>query len=102
MNKQQAAEFFGVSVRALERYVQQGRISVKYEKGKTYRYCNTCVTIMVQVFESVLIKNECKEINIIMHSKSPVLHSKQLTIKHAIESRQNMTEPQQQSGKPVL
>ncbi len=35
MNKQQAAEYLGVSVRALERYVQQGRISVKYEKGKT-------------------------------------------------------------------
>jgi predicted site-specific integrase-resolvase len=29
MNKQQAAEFLGVSVRALERYVQQGRISVR-------------------------------------------------------------------------
>jgi predicted site-specific integrase-resolvase len=35
MNKQQAAEFLGVSIRALERYVQQGRINVKYEKGKT-------------------------------------------------------------------
>jgi len=35
MNKQQAAKFLGVSVRALERYVQQGRIGVKYEKGKT-------------------------------------------------------------------
>ena len=35
MNKQEAADFLGVSVRALERYVQQGRISVKYEKGKT-------------------------------------------------------------------
>ncbi|AFZ26516.1 hypothetical protein Cylst_4430 [Cylindrospermum stagnale PCC 7417] len=29
------ANFLGVSVRALERYVQQGRVSVKYEKGKT-------------------------------------------------------------------
>jgi len=28
MNKQQAAEFLGVSVRALKRYVQQGRIGV--------------------------------------------------------------------------
>ncbi|GAB1538082.1 hypothetical protein NUACC21_07390 [Scytonema sp. NUACC21] len=35
MNKQQAADFLGVSVRALERYVQQGKISVRYEKGKT-------------------------------------------------------------------
>jgi predicted site-specific integrase-resolvase len=35
MNKQEAAEFLGVSVRALERYVQQGKISVRYEKGKT-------------------------------------------------------------------
>ncbi len=35
MNKQEAAEFLGVSVRALERYVQQGRIGGRYEKGKT-------------------------------------------------------------------
>jgi predicted transcriptional regulator len=40
MNKQQAAEFLGVSVSALERYVQQGRISVKYEKGKTRSTAN--------------------------------------------------------------
>lgn len=35
MNKQEAAEFLGVSVRALERYVQQGRLGGWYEKGKT-------------------------------------------------------------------
>ena len=35
MNKQEAAEFIGVSIRALERDVQQGRIGVKYEKGRT-------------------------------------------------------------------
>ena len=35
MNKQEAAEFLDVSVRALERYVQQGRIGGHYEKGKT-------------------------------------------------------------------
>lgn len=35
MNKEEAAEFLGVSVRALERYVQQGRIGCRYEKGKT-------------------------------------------------------------------
>ena len=35
MNKQEAAEFLGVSVRALERYLQQGRIGGHYEKGKT-------------------------------------------------------------------
>lgn len=35
MNKKQAAEYLGVSVRALERYVQQGKLSVRYEKGKT-------------------------------------------------------------------
>nr|WP_242045652.1 MULTISPECIES: helix-turn-helix domain-containing protein [unclassified Calothrix] len=27
MNKQEAADYLGVSVRALERYVQQGKIS---------------------------------------------------------------------------
>ena len=35
MNKKEAAKFLGVSVRALERYVQQERVSVRYEKGKT-------------------------------------------------------------------
>ncbi len=35
MNKQEAADFLGVSVRALERYTQQGKIGVRYEKGKT-------------------------------------------------------------------
>lgn len=35
MNKQEAAEFLGVSVRALERYVQQGKVGGHYEKGKT-------------------------------------------------------------------
>ena len=35
MNKQEAAEYLNVSVRALERYVQQGRIGGHYEKGKT-------------------------------------------------------------------
>ncbi|MCA1616434.1 MAG: helix-turn-helix domain-containing protein [Acidobacteria bacterium] len=35
MNKQQAAEFLGVSVRAVERYTQQGRLSVHYEPGRT-------------------------------------------------------------------
>lgn len=35
MNKQQAAEFLGVSIRALERYTQQGKVSVRYQQGKT-------------------------------------------------------------------
>jgi excisionase family DNA binding protein len=35
MNKQDAAEYLGVSVRALERYTQQGKISASYVKGKT-------------------------------------------------------------------
>ncbi|MEO1431218.1 MAG: helix-turn-helix domain-containing protein [Cyanobacteria bacterium J06633_8] len=35
MNKKQAAEYLGVSVRAIERYTQQGRLTVRYEKGRT-------------------------------------------------------------------
>jgi excisionase family DNA binding protein len=35
MNKQEAAEFLGVGVRALERYMQQGKLGARYEKGKT-------------------------------------------------------------------
>jgi excisionase family DNA binding protein len=35
MNKQEAAEFLNVSVRAVERYTQQGRLSVTYARGRT-------------------------------------------------------------------
>jgi excisionase family DNA binding protein len=35
MNKQEAAALLGVSIRALERYTQQGKISATYIKGKT-------------------------------------------------------------------
>lgn len=35
MNKQEAAEFLGISVRSLERYVNQGKIGTRYERGKT-------------------------------------------------------------------
>ena len=80
MNKQEAAEFLGVSVRALERYVQQGRISVKYEKGKTRPTAN---------FDPIELEAFKSELN-------------QPTIKPAVESRQISTEPQVASDKPVL
>ncbi|BAZ33616.1 hypothetical protein NIES4074_61300 (plasmid) [Cylindrospermum sp. NIES-4074] len=35
MNKKEAAKYLGCSERAVERYVQQGKISCRYEKGKT-------------------------------------------------------------------
>ena len=35
MNKQEAAQFLGVSVRTLETYVAQNRLAVRYVKGKT-------------------------------------------------------------------
>jgi excisionase family DNA binding protein len=35
MNKKEAAEFLGCSERAIERYVKAGKISCRYEKGKT-------------------------------------------------------------------
>lgn len=73
MNKQEAADFLGVSVRALERYVQQGRISVKYEKGKTRPTAN---------FDPVELEAFKLELN-------------QPTIKPAVESRQ--ISPDQQS-----
>ena len=79
MNKQEAANFLGVSVRALERYVQQGRISVKYEKGKTRPTANFD-QIELEVFKEVL---------------------NQPTVKPAFESRQITTEQQLQTGKLV-
>ncbi|MBW4566001.1 MAG: helix-turn-helix domain-containing protein [Mojavia pulchra JT2-VF2] len=77
MNKQEAADFIGVSVRALERYVQQGKISVKYEKGKTRPTAN---------FDATELETFKAELN-------------QPTIKPAFESRQIATEPQPDTGK---
>ena len=77
MNKQEAADYLGVSVRALERYVQQGKISVKYEKGKTRSTANFDPTEL-EAFKAEL---------------------DQPTIKPAIESRQITTELQPDTGK---
>ncbi|WP_414552798.1 helix-turn-helix domain-containing protein [Anabaena sp. CCY 0017] len=79
MNKQEAADFLGVSVRALERYVQQGRISVKYEKGKTRPTAN---------FDSSELEAFKEELN-------------QPTVKPAFESRQIATEHQPGTEKLV-
>lgn len=35
MNKEEAAKFLELSPRALERYAKQGKLSVRYERGKT-------------------------------------------------------------------
>lgn len=79
MNKQEAADFLGVSVRALERYVQQRRISVKYEKGKTRLTAN---------FDSSELEAFKEELN-------------QLIVKPAFESRQITTEQQLLTNKLV-
>ncbi|MBW4636291.1 MAG: helix-turn-helix domain-containing protein [Iphinoe sp. HA4291-MV1] len=80
MNKQEAADFLGVSVRALERYVQQGRISVRYEKGKT-RPTAHFDSSELEVFKTEL---------------------EQPSYKPAVESRQIATEQQPETDKPVL
>lgn len=77
MNKQEAADYLGVSVRALERYVQQGKISVKYEKGKTRPTAN---------FDPKELETFKAELE-------------QPTIKPAFESRQIATEPQSDTDK---
>ena len=35
MDKKETAEFLGVTIRAVERYQQQGKLTPRYEKGKT-------------------------------------------------------------------
>ncbi len=35
MNKQEAAEYLGVSTRAVERYTSKGKLTPQYEKGRT-------------------------------------------------------------------
>ena len=76
MNKQEASDFLGVSVRALERYVQQGRISVKYEKGKTRPTAH---------FEQAELEAFREELS-------------QPTVKPAFEPRQISPEQQQETG----
>ena len=70
MNKKQAAEFLGVSVRAIERYTQQGRLTVRYEKGKTRPTAN---------YDQTELEAFKQELN-------------QPTIKPVIESRQIPTD----------
>ncbi|MEO1432972.1 MAG: helix-turn-helix domain-containing protein [Cyanobacteria bacterium J06633_8] len=70
INKKQAAEYLGVSVRAIERYTQQGRLSVCNEKGKTRPTTN---------FDQTELEAFKEELN-------------QPTIKPAVESRQMPTE----------
>ncbi|MBD2296847.1 helix-turn-helix domain-containing protein [Anabaena sphaerica FACHB-251] len=84
MNKQEAAEFLGVSVRALERYVQQGRISVKYEKGKTRPTAN---------FEQAELEAFREELN--QPSVKPAFESRQTATD---ESRQIATDQEQETG----
>jgi excisionase family DNA binding protein len=76
MNKQEAANYLGVSVRALERYVQQGKVSVRYEKGKTRPTAN---------FDQAELEAFKTELN-------------QPTIKPAIKTRQITTEQQPQQA----
>jgi excisionase family DNA binding protein len=35
MNKQEAADYLGVSTKTIERYVQKGELPAKYVQGKT-------------------------------------------------------------------
>ncbi|KAB8333788.1 helix-turn-helix domain-containing protein [Scytonema tolypothrichoides VB-61278] len=80
MNKQEAAEFLEVSVRALERYVQQGKISVKYQKGKTRSIAN---------FDPVELESFKTELN-------------QPTFKPSVETRQPPTDNHSRTRKDVL
>ncbi len=92
MNKLQAAEFLGVSVRALERYVQQGRISVRYEKGKTRPTAN---------FDPTELEAFKAELN--QPSYKPAVDSGEFRQTPSnIETRQIPTDLQHQTDKPVL
>lgn len=95
MNKQEAADFLGVSVRALERYVQQGKISVKYEKGKTRSTAN---------FDAVELEAFRVELN--QPSYKPAVETRQTPQQRQTtpkdESRQNSPDNQPQTDKNLL
>lgn len=71
MNKEEAAEFLGCSLRTLERYMQQGKITFRYKKGKTRQ---------VAVFDEQELERFREQLG-------------QATIKPAVEPRQ--TPPQE-------
>ena len=89
MNKKEAAKFLGVSVRALERYVQQGRISVRYEKGKTRPTAN---------FDSGELETFKTELN--QPSYKPAVQSGQNTSNS--KSRQIATDLQPETDKALV
>lgn len=89
MNKKEAAKFLGVSVRALERYVQQGRISVRYEKGKTRPTAN------FDPAELEIFKTELNQ-----PSYKPAVQSRQSLSN--IESRQIATDIQPEADKAMV
>ena len=89
MNKKEAANFLGVSVRALERYVQQGRISVRYEKGKTRPTAN---------FDPVELETFKAELN--QPSYKPAVNSRQNTLNS--EPRQIATDIQPEVDKALV
>lgn len=53
MDNKAAVDYLSVSIRALERYVQQGSISVRYQKGKTRSTANFDQTEL-EVFKAEL------------------------------------------------
>ena len=89
MNKKEAANFLGVSVRALERYVQQGRISVRYEKGKTRPTAN---------FDSGELETFKTELN--QPSYKPAVQSRQTSSN--IEPRQIATDVKLETDKALV
>lgn len=60
LTKQEAAKHIGISVRALERYTQQGRIKVKYVRGnrgaKTAHYEVSDLEMLKQELETPIVK----------------------------------------------
>lgn len=92
MNKEQAAQYLGVSVRALERYVQQSKISVRYEKGKTRSTAN---------FDEAELEAFKQELN--QPSYKPAVEGRQNTTSTPkTEPRQKATEDQGASNELTL
>ena len=89
MNKKEAANFLGVSVRALERYVQQGRISVRYEKGKTRPTAN---------FDPAELETFKTELN--QPSYKPAVNFRQNT--SSVEPRQITTDIQPEADNALV
>lgn len=88
MNKQEAADFLGCSVRQLERYTSENRIGARYEKGRT-RPSPVYEESELATFKAALEAPVYR--GVVTPAESPPMESRQL----ATQSDSGLSQPSQ-------